>query len=126
MALVNYAASLQGVALRLSRLDESGNPMTGLNNCYVTKAFMRVSFTPEYEEGDETTEKNAAGEVCMTYKAPDTLKRATMEIAICEPDPEITELLAGGVLLNMPADFTDPAIAGATLFQQTWVTRCRP
>jgi len=39
---------------------------------------MRVSFTPEYEDGDEITEKNAAGEVCVTYKAPDTLKRATM------------------------------------------------
>jgi hypothetical protein len=103
MAVNNYAASVQGVCLRLTRLAPDGTPMKAAEGTvYVTKAFMRVSFTPEYEEGDETTEKNAAGEVCITYKAPDTLKRATMELAICEPDPEVTELLTGGVLLNLP------------------------
>jgi hypothetical protein len=61
---------------------------------------MRVSFTPEYEEGDEITEKGANGVVCVTYKAPDTLKRITMELAICEPDPELSQLLSGGLLLR--------------------------
>jgi hypothetical protein len=61
---------------------------------------MRVSFTPEYEEGDEITEKNANGIVCVTYKSPDVLKRITMELAICEPDPEISNLISGGLLLR--------------------------
>jgi hypothetical protein len=61
---------------------------------------MRLSFKPEYEEGDEITEKGADGTVCVTYKAPDTLKRITMEIAICEPDPELTQLMSGGLLLR--------------------------
>jgi hypothetical protein len=61
---------------------------------------MRVSFTPEYEEGDEITEKGANGVVCVTYKAPDTLKRITMELAICEPDPELSALISGGLLLR--------------------------
>jgi hypothetical protein len=61
---------------------------------------MRVSFTPEYEEGDEITEKNANGVVCVTYKSPDTLKRITMELAICEPDAELTNLISGGLLLR--------------------------
>jgi hypothetical protein len=61
---------------------------------------MRLSFTPEYEEGDEITEKGADGTVCVTYKAPDTLKRITMELAICEPDPELTQLISGGLLLR--------------------------
>lgn len=100
MAVASHAASVQGVCLRVTRLDSQGNPMIGDECVYVTRAFMRVSFTPEYEEGDEVTEKNAAGEVCVTYKSNDTLKRATMEIAICDPDPEFTELLTGGVLLK--------------------------
>ena len=113
MAVANFAASVQGVALRICRLDAQGNPMNGAENVYVTRSFMRVSFTPEYEDGDEVTEKNAAGEVCVTFKSPDTLKRATMEIAICEPDPEVTELLTGGVLLKYGADGTPPgAVAG--------------
>jgi hypothetical protein len=61
---------------------------------------MRISFTPEYEEGDEITEKGANGVVCVTYKAPDTLKRITMELAICEPDPELSALISGGLLLR--------------------------
>lgn len=114
MAVSNYAASVQGVCLRLTRLAPDGRPMLGTTNTlYVTKAFMRVSFTPEYEEGDEVTEKNAAGEVCITYKAPDTLKRATMELAICEPDPEVTELLTGGVLLNLPTTLPPPLDSSA-------------
>lgn len=99
----NYAASVQGVSIRVTRLNAAGAPVTGAAGAavaYVTTGFTRVAFTPEYEEGDEITEKNAAGAVCVTYKAPDTLKRVTLELAICEPDPEISELIAGGTLLN--------------------------
>jgi hypothetical protein len=95
MATQEYAASIQGVSIRVTRLDSAGNLMTGPADSYTTSAFMRISFTPEYEEGDEITEKGANGVVCVTYKAPDTLKRITMELAICEPDPELSALLSG-------------------------------
>lgn len=100
MATQEYAASIQGVSIRVTRLDAAGNLLTGPADSYTTSAFMRISFTPEYEEGDEITEKGANGVVCVTYKAPDTLKRITMELAICEPDPELTALLSGGLLLR--------------------------
>ena len=48
MAVTNYAASVQGVCLRLTRLGQDGKPLQGATNTmYVTKAFMRVSFTTE-------------------------------------------------------------------------------
>jgi hypothetical protein len=100
MATQDYAASIQGVSIRVTRLDAAGNLLNGAGDSYVTSGFMRVSFTPEYEEGDEITEKNANGVVCVTYKSPDTLKRITMELALCEPDPELTNLLSGGLLLR--------------------------
>jgi hypothetical protein len=100
MATQDYAASIQGVSIRVTRLDAAGNLLTGPQDSYTTSAFMRVSFTPEYEEGDEITEKGANGVVCVSYKAPDTLKRITMELAICEPDPELSALLSGGLLLR--------------------------
>jgi hypothetical protein len=100
MATQDYAASIQGVSIRVTRLDAAGNLLNGPGDSYVTSAFMRVSFTPEYEEGDEITEKSANGTVCVTYKSPDTLKRITMELAICEPDPELTNLVSGGLLLR--------------------------
>jgi hypothetical protein len=100
MATQEYAASIQGVGIRVTRLDAAGNLLTGPGDSYVTSAFMRLSFTPEYEDGDEITEKNANGIVCVTYKSPDVLKRITMELAICEPDPELTNLVSGGLLLR--------------------------
>ena len=100
MATQDYAASVKGVAIRVTRLDASGNLLTEPGDSYTTSAFLRASFTPEYEEGDEIVEKSADGTVCVSYKAPDTLKRITMELAICEPDPELTALLSGGLLLR--------------------------
>ncbi len=100
MPTQDYAASVQGAAIRVTRLDSVGNLMTGPMDSYTTSSFIRVSFTPEYEEGDEITEKAADGTVCVSFKAPDTLKRVTMEIAICDPDPEFTALVSGGLLLT--------------------------
>ena len=100
MATQDYAASVQGAAIRVTRLSSSGTLLTGDLDSYTTSAFIRMSFTPEYEDGEEITEKAANGTVCVSYKAPDVLKRVTMELAICEPDPELTALLAGGVLLS--------------------------
>ena len=100
MATQEYSSSIQGVALRVTRLNAAGFPLNGPGDSYTTHAFMRVSFTPEYEEGDEITEKSASGAVCVSFKSPDTLKRITMEVAICEPDPELTSLLSGGLLLR--------------------------
>lgn len=112
MAVANHAASVQGVCLRITRLAADGTPMKGVTQTvYVCRSFMRVSFTPEFESGDEITEKNASGEVCISYKASDTLKRVTMELAICEPDPEITELLSGGLILEGNAT-GDPLTGG--------------
>jgi hypothetical protein len=74
--------------------------LNGAGDSYTTSAFLRTSFTPEYEEGDEIVEKSADGTVCVSYKAPDTLKRITMELAICEPDTELSQLISGGLLLR--------------------------
>lgn len=95
----DYASSIQGVACRVTRLQADGSLTTGANASYVMQAFTRVSFTPEFEEGEDITEKSANGNVCVSFRTNDTLKRVTLELAICEPDPEFTEILAGGTLL---------------------------
>ena len=98
----NPAPSVQGVSLRITRLDELGNLLNGPTDSYIMSSFIRVSFTPEWEEGEETTEKDASGRVCAVFKPDDTLKRMNFEVAICDPDPEVTALLSGGVMLSGP------------------------
>lgn len=97
-----YASSIQGAAVRVTRLQSTGALATGSTASYVMSSFLRVSFTPEFEEGEDITEKAADGSICVTYKTNDTLKRITLELAICEPDPEFTEVLCGGTLLTDP------------------------
>jgi hypothetical protein len=94
------ASSVAGLAIRLTRLTSSGALAAGASGSYVTKKFVSLGFTPEYETGDEFTTKAADGSVCATWKAPDTLKRVTLSIAICDPDPEFTEMISGGTILS--------------------------
>lgn len=94
------ASSVAGVAIRLTRLAADGQLVKGASASYVTKKFVSLGFTPEYETGDEFTTKAADGSVCATWKSPDTLKRVTLSIALCDPDPEFSEMIAGGTLLS--------------------------
>lgn len=96
------ASSVGGLAIRLTRLDSSGNLVVGPSASYVTKKFVSLGYTPEYEDGEEFTTKAADGSVCASWKTPRTLKRVTLTIALCDPDPEFTEIIAGGTLLTVP------------------------
>lgn len=100
----SYASSISGVSIRASKLDATGKIVVGAKSSYVLDTFISVSFTPEYEDGDEFVQKGANGTVCTTFKAPDTLKRVTLEIAVCNPDPEFSEITSGGLLLTETAD----------------------
>lgn len=94
-----HAASVQGVAIRVSRLAADGSPATGPKASYAMEAFVSATWAPDYDEGEEIQEKGANGLLCVYYKANDTLKRVTLSLAICEPDPEFTEIISGGTLL---------------------------
>lgn len=96
----DHAASVQGVAITVCKLNAAGAPLTGAKNSYSSSAFMKFGFTPEYTEGDEIEEKGADGSVCVYYKSPDVLKRVTFSLQICDPSPELTEILVGGTLIS--------------------------
>ena len=98
-----YAASIAGEALRVSALDASGAIVfspTSDTSIYTLESFISVSFTPEYEEGDEFVQKTASGATCVNYRMPSTLKQITLELAVCNPDPELDYLITGGALLT--------------------------
>jgi hypothetical protein len=95
------AASVRGVAVRATRLGVDGAPMAGtLCDSYITGGFINFSFTPVSSTGDEIEVKNAAGEVCVYFKMPDSMKNVTVKLEICDPDPVLTELLVGGEVLT--------------------------
>lgn len=106
----DYASSIQGAAVRVTKLATDGSLATGASASFVTTAFMSLSFTPEFEEGEDITEKSANGGICVSFKTNDTLKRVTLELAICGPDPELTEMLGGGIILGASQGYAAPDI----------------
>lgn len=99
----NYdgAGSLFGLGMRVTRLDATGGPLAGANNCYVSDALVKVDLGLEYEEADEIVQKNGAGRICVSYKAPDALKRGTIEeLQICTPDPNLLPFIMGGDVIE--------------------------
>jgi hypothetical protein len=67
---------------------------------YVTDNLVKIDFNPEMETGQEISNKNAAGNLCVVYRTPDLMKRLTVEIEVCVPDPELEVLLTGGSLFT--------------------------
>jgi len=83
-----------------TRLGPDGAPLAG-SPCdnYLTGGYISFTFTPVYVEGEEIEIINAAGEICVTYKLPDTLKNTTIGLELCDPDPVLTQLLVGGEVI---------------------------
>lgn len=98
------AGSIYAVRMRLTRLDTDGSPLVGTKNMIVSDALIKASYTPQNDSGDEISQKNGSGALCLYYKAPDTLKSIDFELDLCTPDPEAQEMLSGGtVLVDGPA-----------------------
>ena len=110
MAARDGASSVLGRLLRVTPLTLEGAVDT-TKPVYVTTGFISASFSPEYEDGDEITEKAANGSVCISYKADDTLKRLNFSLSLCSPDPEAAAVLAGGLLIEADPDRCD-GVAG--------------
>lgn len=118
MAGNDGAGSILALAMRVARLDASGAPVPGANNAYVTDTLVKIDFEEEYDTGDEVTKKNGAGRICLSYKADDTLKRLKFGLTICAPDPELYELLSGGVVITAGGDsigYAPPKVGGPSV-----------
>lgn len=93
-------ASLQVCAMRVSRLDATGVPDPGADNLYVSSALIRLVPTVVMRPGEDMELVSGCGEVCVSYKDRDKLKRFDMTMELCTPDPSLTEMLVGGETIS--------------------------
>lgn len=89
-------ASVELAALRIATLTASGNPDTGAGKGYVTNAAIQMGVTVEVETGTEFTQKNGLGGICATLKQPDTVKRVTLALELCQLDSQLIAMMTGG------------------------------
>lgn len=98
--LTDKVNSIQAVRLRAMRLTDAGAPDIGAGNMLVTDALISVQVSEEVEAGAEVIQKNGSGAICLNYKAPDRLKRASLSMNLCQLDSELLWLIAGGTLID--------------------------
>lgn len=120
---------IAGCAFRATRLALDGSPVAGANQKITLSTMVEMTFTPEYDEGEEILLKNACGDICVNFRFADKLKRVTVEFSLCTVDPQAMELLAGGTLLTSgsekgygyPTIGTDPTPNGVGI--EVWAKR---
>jgi hypothetical protein len=88
------ASLLLGKRMRVTKVDGCGRPVTGSCSVVTSKGFVTVKLSPEIEKGNEITQKNAAGEVCVSAKLCDTIKWWSVEIEFCSVDPDLMGITA--------------------------------
>jgi hypothetical protein len=98
-------SSVQGVALRATRLNPDGSAVRDANatspsNVYVTNRFVTVTFTPVYDGANTIQQQTANGNFSVTYQTSDIFQRIEASIQIAGPDPEFNEIAMGGTILR--------------------------
>ena len=88
--------SIQGLALRVTRLDACCVPVTGTACDFATsESFVTLNLAAEIEEPDEFIVKLANGKLCINETGCATLKRFNVEIEICNANPDLFEIIGG-------------------------------
>lgn len=93
-------SSVQGVALRATRLNPDGTAKVGADASYTMNRFVTVTFTPVYDGSNTIQQQLANGNFAVTYQTSDIFQRIEASIQIAGPDPEFNELTMGGTLLE--------------------------
>lgn len=95
------ATPIKGSMLRLVKVDVCGVPVTGTNSIViVTKGFVQIQQSPQYEDGQEFFERTADGTPCVNQKDDPVLKRLQLQVQMCEIDPVGAALVSSARVLS--------------------------
>lgn len=95
--------SIQGLALRVTRLDSCCRPVTGTTCDFaVSESFVTLNMTAQIEAPDEFVVKLANGKLCINEVGCATLKRFEVKIDVCNADPDLFSIISG---VNSIVDF---------------------
>lgn len=81
--------------VRVTRLDQLGNPSPGPNNVYVTDKPMMLSAKPNIEAGQDKTLVGGCDCIIASYRGYDKLKRFDLELDLGVLEPGLMEMMLG-------------------------------
>lgn len=85
----------RGKHLRITRLDECGNPVEGLCSQVNTTGFILVTDTANYLDPEDITQPNANGDLCVDDQSDPALRWLDLEIQLCNIDPDLVSMMTG-------------------------------
>lgn len=92
---------IQARVARLVKLDVCGNPVTGASSAVVvTNGFISIEPAPNYEDGEEHTQRKADGSLCVYQKDPSELTYTELTTNFCVLDPDAITVITGERLLT--------------------------
>lgn len=95
---------IQARVARLIKLDICGNPITGASSSVVvTDGFISINPSPQYQDGEEHTQRKANGALCVYQKDPSELTRVDITTNFCVLDPDALVVITGERLLTTGA-----------------------
>lgn len=94
-------SAIKAKVARFVKLDTCGVPVSGASSAVaVTNGFIKISPSPEYEEGKEYLSVLADGSPCINQRDPAFLKRVKIEAEFCVLDPDGIVIMTGERLLT--------------------------
>lgn len=90
-------ASIHAKMMRLTNVDACGAPIVAASNksMLVTKGIVKISVSPEYEDGEETVQKDGNGNIDWQYEDSPQLKYLGVEIQFTRVNPEAFSMISG-------------------------------
>lgn len=103
-------ALIRGRAMRVTRLDGCGNPVTGPDSVVSSKGFISVGLSPNVETGEAISVPNANGDICISDTPAPKFTGYGVEVALCGVNPNLVNLFTGQPLVYDGAE--NPAVVG--------------
>ncbi|MGH9248986.1 MAG: hypothetical protein ACRD0W_05660 [Acidimicrobiales bacterium] len=121
MANVNCPVYLQGFSVRVTRLDECGEPDVGPCGFAVSDGYISATLAPNVEDGDEFKQKNAHGIFLANQRSRPLLNWVDVTIVFSKVDAELFSIVTGLPLVLNDAAPTPQAV-GWGLTEQHFAT----
>lgn len=127
MANLLCAKPLQGETIRVTRLDDCGNPEFGDCAFAVSDGFVSVTLTPNAEEGERFLQRGANGRAIVNQRSAPSLNWYDVSMQFQEVDMELFTIITGlppfldeaGNTIGFPVTESDFATANFAL--EAWM-----
>lgn len=121
------AKPLQGETIRVTQLDECGNPEYGDCAYAVSDGFVSVTMTPVVAEGEEFQQRGANGRMIVNQRSVPSLSWYDVTMVFQEVDPELFTIITGldpylddqGNTIGFPV--TESKFATANFALEAWM-----